>query len=161
MRPSNSYRFDPCGDNGGVIHVDQVMCSPCTAQGFCRLGLKNARFDAETVSMEMEASCAAVNSGADGIAHGGWTASILDDACGFLMIYAGRWNVTKSLDVRFVRPSPTDRPLIVRSRLVDHMGDRWRIAGEIVLADTGVKLASATGIFVEPAEGHFERAAEL
>ena len=161
MRLSNSYHFDPSGDNGGVIPADQVMCSPCTVQGFCRLGLKNARFDAETVSMELDATCTAVNSGAEGIAHGGWTASVLDDACGFLMIYAGRWNVTKSLEVRFVRPIPIDRTLIVRSRLVDHMGDRWRIAGEIVLADTGVKLASATGIFVEPTDGHFERAAEL
>ncbi len=125
------------------------------------MGLKNARFDADTVSMELDVECNVANSGAEGIAHGGWTASILDDACGFLMLYADRWNVTKNLDVRFLRPIPINRPLIVRSRLVEHMGDRWRIAGEVVLADTGVKLASASGIFVEPAEGHFERAAEL
>lgn len=105
----------------------------------------------------MELECPPEYEGGPQVAHGGWTASVLDEVLGVLPIVHGGRAVTGKLEVVYLRPVPISRPLVGRARLDRREGRRWYVSGDLRLASTGAELARATGIWVERAPGHFER----
>ncbi|MGC0343717.1 PaaI family thioesterase [Streptomyces sp. SLBN-8D4] len=91
------------------------------------------------------------------MAHGGWTAAVLDDCLGHLPLLHRVLSVTAELTVSFVKPVPVERPLEVRAWVEKREGRRWYIAGEMVLLPTRAVLARVSGIWVTRDRGHFAR----
>jgi acyl-coenzyme A thioesterase PaaI-like protein len=60
--------------------------------------------------------------------------------------------VTAGMEIRFVRPTPVDRPLTLRARVVEAAGDRATCEGE--LAADGRVCATIRATFVAVGPGH-------
>jgi acyl-coenzyme A thioesterase PaaI-like protein len=80
--------------------------------------------------------------GWDGIAHGGITATILDEVMAWSLVGSDNWGVTARLAVEFRRPVPIGTPL----RAVG-----WITKARRRVVDTAARLvevATATGVYV-------------
>jgi acyl-coenzyme A thioesterase PaaI-like protein len=133
---------EPPRSDGGV-----ALCGACARTGVCRLGLTTERLAPDGVA-QFDITCPAGHEGGPGVAHGGWTAAVLDEVCGHVPLLHGQLSVTGTLTTRFVKPVPIERPLVARSWVVEKLERKWRIAGELVLASSGALLAEAEGVFV-------------
>jgi len=132
------------------------LCASCSRTGVCRLGLTHERLIESGVSLT-ELVCGAEHEGGPGVAHGGWTAAVMDEVLGHLNLLSGQMAVTGELTVQFLRPVPIERPLELRAWCEGVEGGRRRNRGELRLASTGAVLAHAHGVFVERDASHFER----
>jgi acyl-coenzyme A thioesterase PaaI-like protein len=86
--------------------------------------------------------------GWEGIAHGGIVTTILDEVMAWSLVASDNWGVTARLAVEFRRPVPVETPIradgwVTRSRrrVVD-------TAARMIDLETGVELATATGVYV-------------
>jgi acyl-coenzyme A thioesterase PaaI-like protein len=133
-----------------------VLCGSCRALSRCRLGLhrETLRPDGVVVS---EIECPRDNEGGPNVAHGGWTAGILDEMVGHALLLREEFVVTGTLQVKFVKPVPVERPLIGRAREVGREGRRVFVQAELELAGTDVVVASAEAIMVRRPADHFQR----
>ena len=131
-----------------------MLCAGCRCIGRCRLGvtsealLPGDRYLGRVV-------CSADNEAGPNVAHGGWTAAMLDEALGHLLLWKGLLIVTKSLNVEYMRPVLLERELEAHAWVESHEGSRWQIAGELRLEES--VLAKATGLFIERDMSHFQR----
>ena len=132
----------PPRTDGGV-----AMCGACQRLGRCRLGLTTERLDDNGMA-HFDIECPPAYEGGPGVAHGGWTSEVLDEALGHLPILNNQMTVTGTLTVRFLKPVPIERPLEARSWVDRIEGKKWFISGELVLASSGALLAEATGVWV-------------
>jgi acyl-coenzyme A thioesterase PaaI-like protein len=132
------------------------LCLGCRALGRCRLGLTSERL-LDDGTAEIELVCPREQEGGPSVAHGGWTASAMDEALGHLPILNGQFAVTAELTISYRRPVPVERPLRARSRVDRREGSRWYISGELLLARGGAVLAEATGVWVVRDPSHFVR----
>jgi acyl-coenzyme A thioesterase PaaI-like protein len=132
------------------------LCGACRALGACRLGLKREHLGEDGV-VRSHLVCPAGHEGGPGVAHGGWTAGVLDELLGHVPMLHRSLSVTKTLEVSFLRPVPIERPLEASAWATRREAGRWYIAGEIRLASTGAELARAAGVFVERDPAHFSR----
>ncbi len=123
-----------------------VLCAECLRLGRCRLGITDealaGEFRTETLLI-----CPKDHEGGPGVAHGGWTASVMDEALGHLALLCGHMTVTATLTVEFTRPVPIERPLKLIAWRDGVAGNRWLNTGELVLQSTGAVLARARGEF--------------
>jgi acyl-coenzyme A thioesterase PaaI-like protein len=140
----------PPRTDGGV-----ALCGACNRTGACRLGLTTERLDDDGVA-RFDISCPREHEGGPGIAHGGWTAGVMDEVLGHVPILNGQLSVTGTLTVRFEKPVPIERPLTASAWVHRRAERKWHIAGELVLASSGVRLAAAEGIFVLRTRAHFD-----
>jgi uncharacterized protein (TIGR00369 family) len=86
--------------------------------------------------------------GAPGIVHGGIQGTLLDEVfCVTAFVKQGTFVVTGELTVRYLRPTPTDTPLVVRGRIVEARERSFGIEGGIHLAATGEELTRGRGRF--------------
>jgi uncharacterized protein (TIGR00369 family) len=86
--------------------------------------------------------------GPPGAAHGGIVAAYLDEVLGAASARAaGRAAVTGELTVRYLRPVPTETPLVGRGRVVADHGRYVDVEGHIEALGDGRVLASARGRF--------------
>lgn len=85
--------------------------------------------------------------GAPGVVHGGIVATLLDEvSCALAVFVLDRHVVTGELTVRYERPVPVERGLVLRARLLDRSHARYaEIGGEV--CDGGVVLARSRGKF--------------
>jgi uncharacterized protein (TIGR00369 family) len=92
--------------------------------------------------------------GAPGIVHGGIQGTLLDETlCMAAYAKRGATVVTGELTVRYLRPVPSETPLVVRGRVVEDRGRSLVIAGAIHRAETGEELTRAQGrFFLAPPE---------
>lgn len=134
-----------------------ARCGACQRLGHCRLGIEVERFDHGSGIFHVKLRCPSDHEGGPRVAHGGWTASVLDEVLGLVPILHGGAAVTGRLEVDYIRPVPIERPLVAQASLDRRDGRRWYVNGELRLASTGAELARATGIWVERAPRHFER----
>jgi len=104
-----------------------------------------------------EIECPRDNEGGPNVAHGGWTAGILDEMVGHALLLREEFVVTGTLQVKFVKPVPVERPLIGRAREVGREGRRVFVQAELELAGTDVVVASAEAIMVRRPADHFQR----
>jgi len=91
--------------------------------------------------------------GGPGIAHGGIVGAALDEACGLLATWHRFPTVTARIAIRFRRPAPINRPLLVSAKVAAERGRRIEISAE--LRDGGELLAEADGAFLHVPLGHF------
>jgi acyl-coenzyme A thioesterase PaaI-like protein len=123
-----------------------ILCAECVRLGHCRLGLSEEALVAE-LRTETQLSCPKDHEGGPGVAHGGWTASVMDEALGHLALLSGQMTVTASLTVEFARPVPIEKPLKLIAWRDRVERNRWINAGELILVSTGALLARAHGEF--------------
>jgi len=142
---------EPPRTPGGV-----ALCGACRGAGSCRLGVEHERLDEDGVAL-FELTCPRSQEGGPNVAHGGWTAAVLDDCLGHLPLLHRVLSVTAELTVSFVKPVPVERPIEVRAWVERREGSRWYIAGEMVLLPGRALLARASGIWVTRDQGHFAR----
>lgn len=101
--------------------------------------------------------CSEEQEGGPGVAHGGWTAGVVDELVGHVPLLHGQLAVTASLSVRFVRPVPIGVPLLATSAVTKREGSRWHVEAQLLLAGTDAVLASGEGVLVERDPEHFGR----
>jgi uncharacterized protein (TIGR00369 family) len=90
----------------------------------------------------------AVYEGPPGATHGGIVAAYLDEVLGAACVAAsGRVSVTGELTVRYVKPVPTETPLIGRGRAVDN-GRHADAEATLAILSTGEVVATARGRFI-------------
>ena len=140
-----------------MIAPDMIyLCRACQRLGACRLGLTSERMTDDGV-MEVTLSSSRENEAGIDIAHGGWTAAVMDDLLGHLGAAQGVFAVTASLTVEFLRPVPIERPLRARAWCETSEGGRRLHKAELTLAATGAVLARGQGVFVERDRTHYDR----
>ncbi|MGE0742528.1 MAG: PaaI family thioesterase [Hyphomonadaceae bacterium] len=134
-----------------------ILCEECRRLGDCRLGITSEAVAGE-FRTETLLQCPKDHEGGPGVAHGGWTASVLDEALGHLPLLCGQMTVTAKLSVEFVRPVPIERPLKLVAWRERVERNRWINAGEIILISTGAVLARAEGEFaMRDQTRHFQK----
>lgn len=133
-----------------------ALCGACTRLGDCRLGLGLERL-MDDGSVDTDLVCTDEHEGGPGVAHGGWTAGVLDEVLGHVPMLHGQLAVTGHLSVTYVKPVPVGRPLHARAWIERKEGRRWYVAGELTLTATGAVLASGEAVMVARDPGHFER----
>lgn len=107
--------------------------------------------------VESELVCPRKEEGGRNVAHGGWTAGVLDELVGHTLLIRGEFAVTGTLTVTFRKPTPVELPLIATSRIVRREGRRVFVAAEIRLQSGGAVLANAEAVMVRRPEDHFDR----
>jgi len=81
-------------------------------------------------------------------AHGGIVAAYLDEVlAGAAVYHTGRPHWTGELSIRYVRPTPVERPLLGRGRAVSQSGKYLDLEGTLEDLDSGDVVAKATGRF--------------
>lgn len=88
--------------------------------------------------------------GGPGTVYGGFIAAVFDGMCGRAVISAGHLGVTKSLSVRFLRPTPLRRQLKVESTAGARIGRVVPVTGRLLDGDTVTCEAEATFACVDP-----------
>ncbi|WP_239332223.1 PaaI family thioesterase [Frankia sp. CiP3] len=133
-----------------------ALCGACSRKGHCRLGMVRERLGDDGV-LRAHVTCSAEHEGGPNVAHGGWTAGIMDEVLGHLPMHMGILAVTAALEITFIRPVPVDRDLVASSWLDRREGQRLYVIGELRLAATNAELAAAKGVFVARDRTHFDR----
>jgi acyl-coenzyme A thioesterase PaaI-like protein len=132
----------PPRTDGGV-----ALCGSCRRRDECRLGLTTERLD-DAGHAHFLLTCPPYYEGGPGVAHGGWTAEVLDETLGHLPIANGQLSVTGTLTITYVKPVPIEHQLEVTAWIDRVEGRKWYISGELRLASSGAVLARATGVWV-------------
>ena len=96
-----------------------------------------------------------------GMLYGGLIGCLLDCHCNWTAAWhlmkrngltAPPCTVTAQYTVKFKRPTPSDKPVLLVSRVTESKEDRATIEGELFSGD--VLCATCTGVFVAVKEGH-------
>jgi acyl-coenzyme A thioesterase PaaI-like protein len=86
--------------------------------------------------------------GPPGAAHGGIVAAYLDEVlAGAALDHGGRLYVTGELTIRYVKPTPVERPLLGRGRATRDDGRYLELEGTLEDFETREVVARATGRF--------------
>ncbi|WP_329310877.1 PaaI family thioesterase [Streptomyces sp. NBC_01262] len=142
---------DPPRTSGGV-----ALCGACRKGAACKLGVEQEHME-DDGTVRFALTCPRDHEGGPDVAHGGWTAAVLDDCLGHVPLLNRVLSVTAELTVSFVKPVPVGRPLEVRAWVERREGSRWYISGEMVLLPGRAVVARASGIWVSRDNGHFAR----
>jgi acyl-coenzyme A thioesterase PaaI-like protein len=133
-----------------------VLCGSCRALSKCRLGLHRETLGSDGVVVS-EIECPRDNEGGPNVAHGGWTAGIIDEMVGHAVLLRNEFVVTGTLQIKFVKPVPVERPVIGRAWIVRREGRRVFVEASLELAGSGALVASAEAIMVRRPADHFRR----
>lgn len=90
--------------------------------------------------------------GYPGVVHGGIVAAVLDETAGRTVLLQGGFDdlmVTRTMEISYRRPTPTDAPIALVGRLLEREGARARAEAEVILSD-GTVAARATVVLVRP-----------
>lgn len=86
--------------------------------------------------------------GPPGAAHGGIVAAYLDEVLAATVLrVTGRLGVTGELTIRYVKPVPTETPIVGRGSLVTDHGRYVDVEGRLEDLSTGTVLATGRGRF--------------
>ncbi|WP_432045776.1 PaaI family thioesterase [Streptomyces asiaticus] len=119
----------------------RLLCGGCAPHDACRLGVEIAEVRDDVVRFEVV--CPPFWHGGPGVAHGGWTTAVFDDALNVVALRIEPRLVTKSLTIRYLRPVPVGRPVAVLARIERHTGRQWDVSAEMTLAGTALATARA------------------
>lgn len=86
--------------------------------------------------------------GPPNLVHGGWIASLFDDALGRTQRDLGRYGVTGSLAVTYKRPTPINTEVEVRAHIEELRERRFRAVGELRCQGEITATAEAWFIFI-------------
>lgn len=132
-----------------------LLCFGCRAAARCRMGLERETLGADGTIVS-EITCSRENEGGPNIAHGGWTAGILDELVGHAVVARDEFAVTGTLKIVFIRPTPVEVPLIAKSAIVRREGRKVFVTAHIELASNGAMISSAEAIMVKRPPEHFD-----
>ena len=96
--------------------------------------------------------------GWEGIAHGGILVTILDDVMAWALVGEDNWGLTARRSVDFKRPAQVGQPLRADGWITRTRRRLVETAGQVVDAESGALLATATAVYVAAGE---ERKREL
>ncbi|MET0703065.1 MAG: PaaI family thioesterase [Mycobacterium sp.] len=136
---------------GGV-----ALCGACLPKERCRLGITEEKLLADDVLVS-NLTCPPDHEGGPSVAHGGWTASVMDEMLGHVPLAHNQLSVTATITVDFKKPVPIERPLQVRAWIDRIEGRKWFITGELVLLSSEAVLATATGLWIARDVSHFSQ----
>ena len=137
--------------DGGVL-----LCGACRDTRICRLGVRRESLDEGGVAM-YDVACPRDHEGGPNVAHGGWTAAVMDECLGHIPPLNDQMSVTATLTVNFRKPVPVGRPLEARAWVDKIEGSKWFISGELVFLPGRSVLATASGIWIARDPSHFAR----
>jgi uncharacterized protein (TIGR00369 family) len=118
-------------------------CGPNNPQG---LHLKFT-IDAAALTASAPVNLTTLHEGPPGYIHGGIIATLLDEAMSKLNRPLNVLAVTRSMQVDYLRPSPLNQPLTIRSNHLRREGRKLYHHAELVNTE-GTILAQATGLFI-------------
>ena len=133
---------------------DVRFCHSCSQKKVCRYGIDSLEFRDD--AMHAVAVCRD-GEGGEGVAHGGWIASVFDEVVGLLPDAYGHSTVTAEMTITYIRPVPINRELLVRSWQSSRDGRKWLLEGVMSIASSGDELARARGLWIERRPDHFDR----
>ena len=94
--------------------------------------------------------------GPPGIVHGGLQATLADEIGAWTVVtLLGCFGFTSGMQVRFLRPARTDRPIQARGELLEHTESSARV--RMTLSQDGKKLLSGTATYMLPNATQAER----
>jgi acyl-coenzyme A thioesterase PaaI-like protein len=133
-----------------------TLCRSCVALAQCRLGLarETLRSDGVVVS---EIVCPRDHEGGPDVAHGGWTAGILDEMSGHALLVRDEFAVTGTLMIKFVKPVPVQWPLIGTAAIAHREGRKVTVSCQLELASSGTVVAVSEAIMIKRPPDHFDR----
>ncbi|HVP21855.1 MAG TPA: PaaI family thioesterase [Anaerolineaceae bacterium] len=114
-------------------------------------GLKINFYDEEVGKVSARVTVPGHFQGYPGIVHGGIIAAMLDEVSGRTVMSGenpGRWMVTASLNIRYRKPVPVEKPLRLEGTLKEDRGLIIRAHGTI-LDENGVLLAESDAVMTE------------
>jgi uncharacterized protein (TIGR00369 family) len=120
------------------------------------MGVESEVLDADGV-VSYRLRCEREHEGGLNVAHGGWTAGVLDELVGHVPLLHDQLAVTGQLDVTFVRPVPVGQQLTAQAWRERKQGSRWFVNAVLRLEASGAELATARAILVERDPRHFVR----
>ncbi|MCX4095711.1 PaaI family thioesterase [Nocardia sp. alder85J] len=132
------------------------LCYGCRRLQRCRLGIESERLDDKGVVIS-HVVCESANEGGPEVAHGGWTAGVMDELVGHTLLLNEEFGVTGTLTVKFVRPVPIGWPLIGRAWFTGRENRKVFVRATLVLASSGAVLAEADAIMIKRPDTHFEQ----
>jgi acyl-coenzyme A thioesterase PaaI-like protein len=136
-----------------------TLCFACHPTGTCRMGIFAEELLPEgKVRAQMRAP--ADFEASPGIAHGGWTAAIMDEVCGHVPIRLGSFSVTGKLTVEYKAPVPVGVDLEVLAWATGNKHGLWKVTGEMRMTGSDEVLSRAEGLFVERDMAHYAQHAE-
>jgi acyl-coenzyme A thioesterase PaaI-like protein len=133
-----------------------LLCHGCRGAGRCRMGLRRETLGADGIVVS-EITCPRDSEGGPNVAHGGWTAGMLDELVGHALLLHEEFAVTGTLEVVFHKPTPIELPLIGTSKIEKREGRKVFVSARLELAHGGALLASARAILVKRPADHFAR----
>lgn len=149
-------------DRESALFVDSsesgvLLCRGCGAQRHCRLGIQRETLGADG-SVHSEVTCPPEHEGGPMVAHGGWTASVMDEMSGHAVLLRDEFAVTGSLTVNFRKPVPLGHALLGRAWITTRQGRRVHVEAELRLADAGGDVvATSTAVMIRRPGDHFDR----
>lgn len=128
------------------VPFDDGNCFACGPDNPIGMHLHFER-DGDGDGVVARAELSAQYQGWRGIAHGGIVMALLDEAMAHAAGFAGHRGVTADVAVRFRKPVPLERPIVIRGRVA---WERRNVIGvEASVVDAGGEvLARAQGKFV-------------
>lgn len=120
------------------------------------MGLQSEALRPDGVAIS-ELYCPRDSEGGPNVAHGGWTAGMLDELVGHAMMLRDEFVVTGTLEVVFHKPMPIEIPLLGYAQIEKREGRKAFVSARIELAGNGALLASAKAVMVKRPSDHFER----
>jgi len=104
-----------------------------------------------------EIVCGRHEEGGPNVAHGGWTAGILDELVGHVPLLRHEFAVTGRLSIVFHKPMPVEVPLEGKAWIDKQEGRKVFVSAEIRLKRSEALLASAEAVLVRRPADHFAR----
>ena len=120
-------------------------CFVCGSEDSPGMGV--AWYAQDDNSIFAEVTLSVIQQGPPGMAHGGASAALLDEAMGAAVWQAGYRVASVNLNINYHKPVPLGQPFTVTARTREANGRKVTAAGEIRLAD-GTLAVSGEGIFV-------------
>lgn len=152
-------RCAPTSDDFAIVPVEgqTPLCGGCSSLGHCRLGILDVEFS-ESNTVTVRATCDPMYRGGPIVAHGGWIASIFDDALAFAVLRDNPRVVTRDLAVQYRRPVPVSRPLLISAQVIERDDRVWAVTAQMWLDDDpDAILATASAHFVARRDGYYAR----
>jgi hypothetical protein len=139
-----------------VAQVDNAHAERSPLTGRCNALAAPMRLWYEGELTYGEAIYADVYEGPPGLVHGGYVIAAFDDLLGVAQAASGKAGLTGTLEVRLRRGTPLNRRIDYVGGVTGTEGRKVFAWGRATL--DGEVLAEATGVFIEPRNGHPARA---
>ena len=126
------------------VPFDDGYCFACGPENPAGMHL---HFEPDDEGVVCRVTLPATFQGWRGIVHGGIAMALIDEAMAHAAGYAGHRGVTAAVNVRFRKPVPIGRPIVVRGRVT---WSRRNVLGveATVFDDAGTPLVKGDGSFV-------------